>query len=69
MAEESSTASTETPVARSVLLWRPDSDETNVWPSVEKAAEFLKVDPEAIVAAISSGDLLAGWFVDWQVIN
>jgi hypothetical protein len=49
-----------------VLLWRPDSDESEVRPDVGQVAEFLGVDAEAVVAAINSGELLAGWFVDWQ---
>jgi hypothetical protein len=33
---------------------------------VARAAEFLKLPADAVVAAIASGDLLNGWFVDWQ---
>jgi hypothetical protein len=51
---------------RAVLLWRPDSDESEVRPDVGRVAEFLGVDAEAVVAAINSGELLAGWFVDWK---
>lgn len=51
---------------RPVLLWRPDSDESHVQASVEQAAEFLRLPADAILGAIHSGDLLDGWFVDWQ---
>jgi hypothetical protein len=53
-------------VDRPVLFWRPDSDESHVQESVARAAEFLKLPADAVVAAIASGDLLNGWFVDWQ---
>jgi hypothetical protein len=52
---------------RPVLLWRPDSDETGVHPGVDQVAELLGVSADAIIAAIHSGDLLEGWFVDWEV--
>jgi hypothetical protein len=52
---------------RAVLLWRPDSDESDVCPGVEQVAQRLGVEPAAVVAAISSGELLEGWFVDWEV--
>ncbi|HZN69324.1 MAG TPA: hypothetical protein VFB66_28880 [Tepidisphaeraceae bacterium] len=51
---------------RPVLLWGPESDESQVHPSVERAAAFLDVAPEAVVAAIERGELLGGWFVDWE---
>jgi hypothetical protein len=51
---------------RRVLLWGPDTGESQVHDSVEKAAEFLGVPAEAVVAAIASGDLVGGWFVDWD---
>jgi hypothetical protein len=51
---------------RPVLFWRPDSDESHVQASVARAAEFLKLPVDAVVAAIESGDLLNGWFVDWE---
>jgi hypothetical protein len=53
--------------SRPVLLWRPDSDESQVLPSVEEAARLLNSTPEAVVTAIEAGDLLEGWFLDWQV--
>ena len=62
-------APAETPVTRRVLLWRPESEETEVRSGVDEVAAFLNVEPVAVVAAIKSGDLLAGWFVDWQVMN
>ena len=52
---------------RAVLLWRPDSDETRVHPSIDEVAELLGVSVDTIIAAIASGDLLEGWFVDWEV--
>jgi hypothetical protein len=51
---------------RPVLFWRPDSDETHVQPSLEQAAAYLDVPVAAVVAAIDKGDLLDGWFVDWE---
>jgi hypothetical protein len=54
------------PGNRPVLFWRPDSDETHVQPSLEQAAEYLDVPAAAVVAAIEKGDLLDGWFVDWE---
>jgi hypothetical protein len=59
-------SATPTSNERPVLFWRPDSDESHVQASVERAAEFLGVPSAAVVEAISSGDLLEGWFVDWQ---
>ena len=52
---------------RPVLFWRPDADESHVQANVERAAEYLSVSTEAVVAAIESGELLGGWFVDWEV--
>ena len=52
---------------RAVLLWRPDSDESDVQPDVNQVAERLSVTPEAVISAIQSGDLLGGWFLDWEV--
>jgi hypothetical protein len=52
--------------SRPVLVWRDDSDESRVEPGVEQAASFLAVSVDAVVAAISSGEPLAGWFVDWD---
>ena len=51
---------------RPVLFWRPDSDESHVQANVARAAEFLNVSTDTVVAAIESGDLLGDWFVDWQ---
>jgi hypothetical protein len=67
MTQETSTTSDPTSGGRAVLLWRPDSDESDVRPGVEHVAQFLGVGPDAVLAAISSGELLAGWFVDWEV--
>jgi hypothetical protein len=52
--------------ARRVLLWGPDTGESHVHESVEGAAEFLGVPADAVVAAIASGELVGGWFVDWD---
>jgi hypothetical protein len=52
---------------RAVLLWRPDSDESDVCPGVVQVAQRLGVEPAAVVAAINSGELVEGWFVDWEV--
>jgi hypothetical protein len=51
---------------RPVLVWRDDSDESRVEPGVEQAASFLDVPVDAVVQAISSGEPLRGWFVDWD---
>jgi hypothetical protein len=51
---------------RPVLIWRPDGDESHVRADVEQAAGFLKVSADEVVAAIDSGELLQGCFVDWQ---
>ena len=51
---------------RRVLLWGPDTGESHVHESVEGAAEFLGVPADAVVAAIASGELVGGWFVDWD---
>lgn len=61
----SATASPST-AQRPVLFWQPDSDESHVQANLEQAAAFLNVPAEAVVAAIKSGDLLGGWFVDWE---
>jgi hypothetical protein len=52
--------------SRPVLIWQPDGDESHVRPSVEQAAAFLNVSADEVVAAIDSGELLQGRFVDWQ---
>jgi hypothetical protein len=67
MTQLPTTTSDRTSGGRAVLLWRPDSDETDVRPGVEDVAQLLNVDSEAVVAAIDSGELLSGWFVDWEV--
>jgi hypothetical protein len=67
MTQVPSTTLNETFDGRAVLLWRPDSDESDVCPGVEQVAQRLGVEPAAVVAAIRSGELLEGWFVDWEV--
>ena len=52
--------------SRRVLLWRPEPEETRVVPGLEQAAGFLKSSPDEVLAAIGAGDLLQGWFVDWE---
>lgn len=52
--------------SRSVLLWQEEGDVTRIEPSVEKAAEFLKVNVQDVQSAIDAGDVLGGWFVDWE---
>jgi hypothetical protein len=51
---------------RPVLFWRPDSDESHVQPSLEQAAQYLDVPAAAVADAIAKGELLDGWFVDWE---
>ena len=53
--------------ARPVLIWRPEPDESHVKPSVEQAAQFLNASADAIVEGIETGDLVQGWFVDWDL--
>jgi hypothetical protein len=60
---------TAVPANRPVLFWRPDSDESHVQATVAQAAEFLNMPADAILSAIDNGELLNGWFVDWQVPN
>lgn len=52
--------------SRPVLLWQEEGDVTRIEPSVEKAAEFLKASVEDVQSAIDAGDVLGGWFVDWE---
>ena len=52
--------------SRRVLIWREDDDESRVEPTVGDAASFLGVSGEAVIAAIDSGEVLGGWFVDWD---
>jgi hypothetical protein len=66
MTNPSSPVTHATSAERPVLFWRPDSDETQVQANVEQAAKFLDVPAEEVIAAIEKGDLLAGWFVDWE---
>ncbi|MDB5292998.1 MAG: hypothetical protein JWL69_4239 [Phycisphaerales bacterium] len=54
---------------RPVLLWRPEGDETHIHPSLEQAASFLEAPVADVLAAIEGGDLLRGWFVDWQAVS
>ena len=49
-----------------VLIWSADEEESHVAPTLEAAAEFLGASREAVVAAIDSGEVLDGWFVDWD---
>ena len=55
------------PATRAVLLWHPERDESQVVPGIEQAALLLNVPADAVRAAIDAGDMLRGWFVDWQV--
>ena len=54
-------------LARAVLIWKPEGEDSEVKQSVAEAAEFLGVTEAAVVAAIEKGDLVNGSFVDWQV--
>ena len=49
-----------------MLLWQEEGDVTRIEPSVELAAQFLKVNVADVRSAIDAGDVLSGWFVDWQ---
>jgi hypothetical protein len=51
---------------RPVLLWQEEGDASRVEPSVERAAEFLHSTVPQVLTAIHDGDVLDGWFVDWQ---
>lgn len=66
MSNPTTPAMTPTSAARPVLFWRPESDETHVQANLEQAAEYLNVPAEAVVTAIDTGELLGGWFVDWE---
>jgi hypothetical protein len=48
------------------LIWGADSETSHVRDTVESAAEFLSVPADTVVAAISSGDPVGDWFVDWE---
>ena len=69
MSHEPSTSSEQVTSARRVLLWRPDADEAQVQPDLDEAAKFLNVHRDGVIAAIATGELLAGWFVDWEVTD
>ncbi len=49
-----------------VLVWHSEDDQSHVEPSLEQAARFLDVTTADVLAAIQSGDVLRGWFVDWE---
>lgn len=64
-----STSTPDTPSSspsRPVLLWQEDGDSTRIEPSIEMAAQFLKVSVDDVRAAIEGGDELNGWFADWE---
>jgi hypothetical protein len=69
MTTSSNAASVPPSAPRPVLIWRPESDETHIQPSLEQAAGFLEVPVAEVLAAIDAGDLLKGWFVDWQAVS
>jgi hypothetical protein len=52
---------------RPVLMWLAEGDQTQVKADLQQAGEFLGVPPEAVAAAILSGEPVQGWFVDWEV--
>ena len=52
--------------ARPVLFWRPEPDESHVQPNIEQAARFLGVQADAVVTGIERGEMVGGWFVDWE---
>jgi hypothetical protein len=66
MTEPTLPAGVAIPGGRRVLLWRPDSDASQIEESIDHAARFLQAPPNAVVAAIDRGELLSGWFVDWE---
>ena len=67
MTEPTLPAAAAAPAAgRRVLLWRPDSDASRVEDSLDHAAQFLEASEDAVTTAIERGDLLGGWFVDWE---
>jgi hypothetical protein len=61
-----STSTTARSSSRPVLLWQEEGDITRVEPTIEQAAEFLKVNVADVRLAIEGGDVLDGWFADWQ---
>ena len=66
MTNPSSPALVPSTADRRVLFWRPEPDESHVQSNVAQAAQFLSVSPDAVLAAIEQGDLVGGWFVDWE---
>ena len=67
MTESTTTPATpSSPASRPVLLWQEHGDVTRIEPSLELAAQFLKVNVDEVRAAIEGGDELGGWFVDWE---
>ena len=53
-------------IDRPVLCWRPEPDESNVQPGVEQAARVFGVPAGAVRDAIERGEMVGGWFVDWD---
>lgn len=66
MTNPSSPALVPPATGRRVLFWRPEPDESHVQANVEQAAQFLSVSAEAVLEAIERGDMVGGWFVDWE---
>ena len=66
MTNQPSPSGATTPASRPVLLWRPDSDESQVHESLAAAAAFLGLPEGQVAAAIDSGEQLGEWFVDWE---
>ena len=66
MSQTTTTPTASTPVSRPVLLWQEQGDVTRIEPSVELAAAFLNVNVADVRSAIDAGDVLGGWFVDWE---
>jgi hypothetical protein len=66
MTQSTPTPTASSPSSRPVLLWQEQGDVTRIEPSVELAAEFLKVGVADVRSAIDAGDVLGGWFVDWE---
>lgn len=55
-----------TSAPRRVLAWQAEGDESLVHAGVDQAAASLGVQADEVVAAIDSGELVRGWFVDWD---
>jgi hypothetical protein len=66
MAAHEPTADASAQSDRPVLLWQEEGDASRVEPNVERAAEFLHSTVPQVLSAIDEGDVLGGWFVDWQ---